>query len=319
MARKKGRAKPCSKLNPKPTGKPMGKPMTRLTGKPMARLMAKIETVEREAQNGERRSKGLTKRQRSEIDRIRREHHPYDSLICTYEPDPHQLMAVTSCKYCKLPRLPARIGNGSLEKITVDWYNAVRRSFKKDHGLTSVLVPLTIESADQILEAGRKYGIASNTALAHVTLVEGLPPIAADLPQHERDEQRQIRDEQIEGVRSASRSWPSLQVLSTKCVPTLNYDSMLVVLTLQYMSDTAVHALQPLLQQTRMPQWPLHCAVGIVDTCKADASAAKLASALQGTVLSLQPESIRELEATQSAADACHDGIDKHTSSGLQT
>jgi hypothetical protein len=93
---------------------------------------------------------------------------------------------------------------------------------------------------------------------------------------------------------------------------------MLVVLTLQYMSDTVVHALQPLLQQARMPQWPLHCAVGIVDKHKADAAAAKLASALQGTVFSLQPESIRELVATQPAADACHGGINKHKSSGAK-
>jgi hypothetical protein len=209
-------------------------------------------------------------------------------------------MAVTpTCKYCYLPRLPARLYNGRLEEITVDWYNAVRRSFKVDNGLTSILVPLTRETADQILEVGRKYGIASNTALVHVTFVEGLPPIAADLPRQERDEKRQTRDEQIEGLRSACRSWPGLQVLSANCVPTLSDDSMLVVLNLQYMSDTVVHALQPLLQQTRMPQWPLHCAVGVVDKHKADASAAKLATALQGTVLSLQPESIRELVATK--------------------
>jgi hypothetical protein len=162
MVRVKGRAKPCSKLPPKS----------------MARLMAKLEATEREANNGGTRSKGLTKRQGSEIHRIRREHHPYDSLICTHEPDPHRLMAVTPCKYCKLPRLPARLGNGILEKITVDWYNAVRRSFKANHGLTSILAPLTKESADQISQVGRKYGIASNTALVHVTFVEGLLPIA---------------------------------------------------------------------------------------------------------------------------------------------
>jgi hypothetical protein len=61
-----------------------------------------------------------------------------------------------------------------------------------------------------------------------------------------------------------------------------------------------------------MPQWPLHCAVGIVDTHKEDESAAKLASALQGTVLSLQPDIIRDIKATQSVAD-------KYKSSGLRT
>jgi hypothetical protein len=158
--------------------------------------------------------------------------------------------------------------------------------------LTSILVPLTRASADLILEVGRKYGIVSNTALVHVTLVEGLPPIAVERP-------RQIRDAQIERVRSACRSWPGFQVLGTNYVSTLSDDSMLVVLSLQYMGDSVVHALQPLLQQSRMPQWPLHCAVGVVDKHKADKAAAKLASALQGTVLSLQPESIRELVSTQ--------------------
>jgi hypothetical protein len=243
---------------------------------------------------GEKKSEGLTKQERLAIRRFRRAYHPNDSAKCTYEPDPLHLMVVTPCKYCNLPDLPERLDN-----ITVDWYNAVRRSFKVEHGLTSILVPLTRASADLILEAGRKNGIVSNTALVHVTFVEGLPPIAPERPHGGRSEQRQTRDEQIEGVRSASRSWPGLQIMSANCVPTLSDHSMLVVLELQHMSDSVVHALQPLLQQTRMPQWPLHCAVGVVDKHKADASAARLARALQGTVLSLQPESIRELVATQ--------------------
>jgi hypothetical protein len=218
-----------------------------------------------------------------------RKNHPYDSFKCTYEPDPQHLMAVTPCKYCNLP--------GRQDKVTVDWYNAVRRSFKEDKGLTSILAPLTREAADLVSNEGRKYGIISNTALVHVTLVDGLPSVSED--PHER----KTREEQIEGIRSASRSRPGLKVLGANCIATWSNDSMLVVLKLQYASDHVVHAVQPLLEQARMPQWPFHCAVGIVEKTKADEAASNLASGLQGTVLSLQAESIRELGAHRVDSD----------------
>jgi hypothetical protein len=214
-----------------------------------------------------------------------RKNHPYDSFKCTYEPDPQHLMAVTPCKYCNLP--------GRQDKVTVDWYNAVRRSFKVDHGLASILAPLTREATELVSNEGRKYGITSNTTLAHVTLVDGLPSVSGDPQEH------QTREEQIEGIRSACRSRPGLKVLGTDCRTSWSNESMLVVLKLQYESDDVVHAVQPLIDQARMPQWPFHCAVGIVEKSRADEAAANLAWGLQGTVLSLQAESIRELGAGQ--------------------
>ena len=118
-------------------------------------------------------------------------------------------------------------------KGTISHYNLKRRRLRVEQQLVSTTVPLDRDSAWFVLDMIVQLGLSNNTAMPHVTFVEGLnsPPPTKEL----------------DALYLAMKEDPRLTIVKANCVPTRRDKGMeLVCLELQIYSATlelATHSL----------------------------------------------------------------------------
>ena len=138
-----------------------------------------------------------------------------------YRTGPRTTLMVFVCEKC------------GKRKGTISHYNLKRRRLRVEQQLVSTTVPLDRDSAWFVLDMIVQLGLSNNTAMPHVTFVEGLnsPPPTKEL----------------NALYLAMKEDPRLTIVKANCVPTRRDKGMeLVCLELQIYSATlelATHSL----------------------------------------------------------------------------
>lgn len=193
---------------------------------------------------------------------------------------PHRTaLMVLACERC---------GGRKPSTKSVSHYNQKRRQLRVAQQLVSVSAPLDAGSALFVADLAASHRLTSNTAMPHVTFVEGLqaPPPPSEL--HELC------------VELARR--PELIVVGAKCVPTRREKGVLLVCLALGMGDRLCEAARALAAHDtcRLPQWPLHVALGTAPAARAKQSARTLqlisADRRTAPVLRVAPEHIAVLD-----------------------
>lgn len=158
---------------------------------------------------------------------------------------------------------------------SVPHYNRIRRRARLELSLLSATAQLDTASTALVERIRTTAGITSNTSHAHVTLVEGL---STPVPPRE-----------LRNLHDALVACPGAVVIGAHCVKTRTKGSMLVVLQLALQSPQLAAAAAVLADHPtcRLPQWPLHIALGTAHTTTARDTAAHLAASYRGTFLHL--------------------------------
>jgi hypothetical protein len=160
-------------------------------------------------------------------------------------PHSRELMQVV-CRVC-----------GRAKRIEkVPQYNLTRRKLRAAEELVSLTAKIHMGSAEMLAWLVSEYGLSSNTAVPHVTFVEGLK---LPLPSAELHE-----------LCLALEASPVLRLTGAISVPTLQKDTELVCLSLEVPSRLAHAAHQLGMHEgCLLPQWPLHVALGVGPTTQA--------------------------------------------------
>jgi len=190
---------------------------------------------------------------------------------CKYRPDRTTLMVLV-CENC------GRRKDKTGVRKSVSSYNPKRRQLRTEQQLVSAAVPLDRDSAWFVHGIIDKLGLTSNTAMPHVTFVEGLhaPPPPAEL----------------HNLWLAMKDEPQLTIVNAICIPTRRDKGMeLVCLELQMGSalEVATRSLA-LHERCRLPQWPLHLALGVAAAAQACAAASTLCQTYRGRVMCVAVE-----------------------------
>jgi hypothetical protein len=135
------------------------------------------------------------------------------------------------------------------------WYKQVRRSFKASTDLLTLLAPVTPYSAWCLEDIVGTHSIVNNKRGAgrfHVTLADAFLP---DIPR---------AMDIIRNVMSLPQH-NMVRVQEVKFVQTFRDDTeSLVILELDFCSPTLQSAIAPLRPYCKLPQYPLHCTIGVV-------------------------------------------------------
>lgn len=131
-----------------------------------------------------------------------------------------------------------------------------RRRTRKERGLLSVTAPLDGPSCSLLSKVSMSCGIQSNTAMPHVTYMEGLLPDKSHLP---------IYLQQLKSLRMALLVDPSLKILDIHAIPRRSDDSTVLIV-----ADVAVRPNVEMATRTManyregcvLPQFPFHVALG---------------------------------------------------------
>ena len=196
-------------------------------------------------------------------------------IKCKYWPDRTTLMVLV-CKKCGKRKGTKNISH----------YNLKRRQLRAEQQLMSATVPLNRDSARFVHDMIVQLGLSNNTAMPHVTFAEGLnsPPPTKEL----------------DALYLAMKEDPRLTIVKANCVPTRRDKGMeLVCLELQIYSATlelATHSLGSH-EHCRLPQWPLHLALGVAAVTQARAAANTLCRKYRGKVICVAAEQFRVLSA----------------------
>ena len=171
------------------------------------------------------------------------------------------------------------------------WYNQKRRRYRTAAKLHSLIAPVTFQSYQQLETIRQRYKISSNTVEYHVTLAEGLlsantttGPTLAILRKIIQDIRTAVM------LVSTNGGGDRLQVAGVNLVPTHRGggNESLVLVELDFGSaelTKAVAALHPL---CRMPQYRMHCALGVMRGGHQKMTAAELLQDLQQPECRLQ-------------------------------
>ena len=150
----------------------------------------------------------------------------------------------------------------------------------------STVVPLDRDSTRFVHGIIDELGLMSNTAMPHVTFVEGLhaPPPPTEL----------------HALWLAMKDEPQLTIVNAICIPTRRDKGVeLVCLDLQMGSgalEVATHSLASH-ERCRLPQWPLHLALGVAAATQARAAAKMLCQTYRGRLMFVAVEQFRILAA----------------------
>jgi hypothetical protein len=215
-------------------------------------------------------------------------------IKCKYTPDRTTLMVLV-CENCG-KRFQLR--NKLLRKggcKSISFYNQIRRQLRTEQQLVSATVPLDRDSARFVHEIIVQLGLSNNTAMPHVTFVEGLnsPPPTKEL----------------NALYLAMKEDPRLTIVKSNCVPTRRDKGMeLVCLELQIYSATLELATHSLAAHDccQLPQWPLHLALGVAAIAQAREAANTLCQTYQGKVICVAAEQFRVLSAPTPHPDPHH-------------
>ena len=160
--------------------------------------------------------------------------------------------------------------------MKISHYNLKRRRLRAEQQLVSATVPLNRDSARFVHDMIVQLGLSNNTAMPHVTFVEGLnspPP-----------------NKELNALYLAMKEDPQLTIVKANCVPTRRDKGMeLVCLELQIYSATLTHSLGSH-EYCRLPQWPLHLALGVAAVAQARAAANTLCQKYRGKVICVAAE-----------------------------
>ncbi|CAB9523649.1 expressed unknown protein [Seminavis robusta] len=137
------------------------------------------------------------------------------------------------------------------------YYNKTRRKFRMKENLRSLVCPMSAPSEMVLQKIRGTHGVYTNTGTTHVTFAEGLPP--------EGESQRKPLISQLAQVLHNT----PLQVTGLNAIPTHNDKTKSLILINLKLDEHSDRALAPLLQACRLPQYPLHCTLGVLDTEKA--------------------------------------------------
>lgn len=170
-------------------------------------------------------------------------------------------------------------------------YNETRRVYRSALGLTSLMVRMHAKSRARILNLCQKFRIQSNTPNIHVTLAEGLDSGEAIAP----GDREHLKEDIVNSF------WTNNQVRveGFQCIPTArSKHNHLVVLEVKLCGPIqGTGLLDRARARARLPQYPLHCAVGI--TSKTNAihlrSSASFSTQCQQLELYINPNSLQEL------------------------
>ena len=196
-------------------------------------------------------------------------------IKCKYWPDRTTLMVLV-CEKCGKRKGTKNISH----------YNLKRRQLRAEQQLVSATVPLNRDSARFVHDMIVQLGLSNNTAMPHVTFAEGLnsPPPTKEL----------------DALYLAMKEDPRLTIVKANCVPTRRDKGMeLVCLELQIYSATlelATHSLGSH-EHCRLPQWPLHLALGVAAVTQARAAANTLYRKYRGKVICVAADQFRVLSA----------------------
>lgn len=206
---------------------------------------------------------------------------------CVYVPHPENLMH-TFCIKCGR-RQPTFF-------LDVKKYNKKRRQYKAALRLSSVIAPISPDSKNVIQGICELYGLESNTSVVHVTLAEGVRP-----PRSNSESNQKAR--MVENLRRGlleQESAPILRGNNLQCIPTRrDADQSLIILQLQLTSEAVKEAVESLERTCLLPQYPLHCALGVTDTSRAKEMCQEqsdLSKQIQGMAISLNMEYMQDLD-----------------------
>lgn len=168
---------------------------------------------------------------------------------------------------------------------SIAWYNRKRRRYKTVANLQSLIAPLTFNSSLNLdTSMTKQFEITSNTHRRHVTLAEGFAssPATSTI---------------VEQIRSVMSRNHTVRVTGVNVVPTTRGHQHLFLLELQFDSaelEAAVSSLHPF---CKMPQYPLHCAMGVGSVSNVHPSdvAHKIEQRVWGLELRLNWSLMREL------------------------
>mmetsp|Transcript_29168 Transcript_29168/g.63297 ORF Transcript_29168/g.63297 Transcript_29168/m.63297 type:complete len:550 (+) Transcript_29168:131-1780(+) len=183
---------------------------------------------------------------------------------CLFAVDPARLFQLR-CTRCACDQTM----DMSREKSEYLW---CRRRTRKTLGLLSVAAPLKGLSVRLMSDTARSCGIFSNTAVAHITVVEGYQVPSSGKHDKEYPAWFESFLRMLEAIRLALRVDPTATITSLNCVPRISdRDSMLVVadVTLSSSADKAAEKLRTD-RHCILPQFSLHVAVGACSANKID-------------------------------------------------
>jgi len=175
---------------------------------------------------------------------------------CLFAVDPARLFQLR-CTRCACDQTM----DMSREKSEYLW---CRRRTRKTLGLLSVAAPLKGLSVRLMSDTARSCGIFSNTAVAHITVVEGYQVPSSGKHDKEYPAWFESFLRMLEAIRLALRVDPTATITSLNAVPRISdRDSMLVV------ADKAAEKLRTD-RHCILPQFSLHVAVGACSANKID-------------------------------------------------
>ena len=131
-----------------------------------------------------------------------------------------------------------------------------RRRTRKEQGLLSITAPLDGPSCSLLSKVTMSCGIASNTAMPHITLVEGLLPDKKHFA---------VYLQQLKSLRMALLVDSSIKILEIHSVPRKSDDSTLLIVAdvgVRQSVVTASRAMASNQEACVLPQFPFHIALG---------------------------------------------------------
>ncbi|CAB9513586.1 expressed unknown protein [Seminavis robusta] len=167
------------------------------------------------------------------------------------------------------------------EDTKLSKYLSSRRKLRLLEGLCSLVVPIHPISVYTTKEIVQSVGVLSNTSCPHLTLVEGVPA-----------------DRCFDLERTQSTMWknPTMTIQAIQALPTVDGTKKLIIANIALESAELRMIVRGAC--TRLPQWPLHVALGAADSDAADDLTTTLDEKLRGRRLSLLPGQVAWLPPT---------------------